>query len=165
MRIWALVPFLLLWRTPAIAAQEIVAIGDRVRVTALSYGLSARVGTVRSVANDRIEFRPADSTQSIELFFRGVSGFEKSVGKKASMIQGILYGAGAGVVVGGLAGTSCGRAFAGEGCPGKRLALGTLIGAAAGVLLGVAVLRTDRWVRVELPSGGRSLGLAGSVRF
>lgn len=149
----------------AALAQEPVAVGDRIRVTAPSYGLQARIGTVRSVSNDRLEFRPADSTKSVEVGYRAISSLEKSAGKKASVVQGVLYGGGAGILIGGVLGTSCGRSLGSDSCAGPRIAAGAGIGILAGAIFGLTVLRTDRWVTIQLPTGGGSLGLGARLQF
>ena len=149
-------------------AQEPLATGDRVRLTAPSYRLDARIGTLRSVSNDRIEFRPADSTQSVEVFFRAISLLDRSAGTKPSLAQGLLYGLGGGLVGGGILGAAtCKGSFGsgGSNCTGNSLAGGAAVGLAVGAILGFTVLRTDRWVRVVLPTPTRPLGLAVSLGF
>jgi hypothetical protein len=147
-------------------AQQLLATGDRVRVTAPSYHLDSRIGTARSVSNDRIEFRPADSTKSIEVLFAGMTALDRSVGSKPSLVQGMLYGLGAGLIGGGVLGAVvCNEVGPGSNCSGNKVATGAAVGLAAGAILGVTILRTDRWVRVTLPSPGKSLGLAATMRF
>ncbi len=164
MRPWLLSVVIL--AAPAMA-QEPVAVGDRVRVTAQSYGLNTRIGTVRSVSNDRLTFRPADSTESVEVNFRGISALERSAGTKPSLAQGLIYGGGAGLLAGGLLGAATCRGTFGSGsnCSGNRLAAGAAVGLVAGAVLGFTVLRTDRWVRVVLPTPATPLGVAAAVRF
>lgn len=164
MRPWVL---LALTFAPGVMAQEPVSVGDRVRVTAESYRLEARIGTVRSVSNDRLTFRPADSTESVEINYRAMSSLERSVGTRPSIVQGLLYGGGAGLLAGGVLGAAtCKGTFgSGSNCSGNTLATGAVIGLAAGAILGFTVLRADRWVPVVLPTPGRPLGFAVSVRF
>jgi hypothetical protein len=155
---------------PAVMAQEPLAVGDRVRLTAPSYRLEATIGTVRSVSNDRISFRPQDSTESVEVNFRAISVLDRRVGSKSSVVQGLLYGGGAGLLVGGVLGAAtCGSEFGEDNnCSGNTIAASTGVGLLAGLVLGVAVLRTDRWERVVLPSGGMggaSLGVRVPFRF
>lgn len=162
-----LVLLLTLTLAPAAVAQELVSVGDRVRLTALSYRFDARTGTVRSVSNDRISFRPADSTESVEVNYRAISSLERSVGTRPSIVQGLVYGGGAGLLAGGVLGaaTCQGTAGSGNNCTGNKLATGAAIGLAAGAVLGFAILRTDQWVRVVLPTAARPLGLAATIPF
>lgn len=163
MRSWLTLLVLL---TPVTTVRgQAIAVGDRVKLTAMSYGFHERIGTVRSVSNDRLEFHPSDSTKSVEIGYPAISVLDKSIGRKASIAQGALYGAGAGVLIGGVAGTSCGRSFGGDSCAGPRILAGAGIGLVAGALFGLAVLRTDRWLRIELPTPNRPLGLAATLKF
>jgi hypothetical protein len=152
--------------TPGLVlGQAAVSIGDRVRITAPTYRLDARIGTVRSLSNDRITFRPADSTESIEVNNRGITSLERSAGKKASLVQGLLYGGGAGLLVGGVLGAAtCGQEFGTDNnCSGNTIIASTGVGLLGGLILGLTVLRTDRWVKVMVPLG--SLGLGTSLSF
>jgi hypothetical protein len=164
MRPWVFLPLI---TVATVVAQEPLSVGDRVRLTAPAYRLDARIGTVRSVSNDRMSFRPSDSTESVEVNYRGISSLERSVGTKPSIAQGLIYGGGAGLLAGGVIGaaTCGGTAGPGSGCTGNRLTIGFGMGLAAGAILGFTVLRTDRWVRVVLPIAGRPLGFVTSVHF
>lgn len=167
MRGWLLLGGLTLAGHQVGFAQDPVSVGDRVRLTAQAYRMESRIGTVGSVSNDRISFRPADSTESVEINYRAISMLERSVGNRPSIAQGVLYGVGAGVLGGGVVGSAtCGREFgAGNNCMGSTIGVGAAIGLVGGVLLGFTLLRTDRWVRVELPGAGRSLGVQASIHF
>ena len=153
----------LFW-TSRLVGQAPLAEGDRVRLSAPSFRLEARIGSVRSVANDRLVFRPADSTESVELNFKAISSLERSEGKKPGIAPGVIYGTGAGLVVGGILGATC-KGGLGDNCNSRWIARGAAGGLALGLIAGFTVLRTDRWFRLTLPSGRAGLGFESSIRF
>lgn len=147
-----------------LAAQTTITEGDRVRISAESFRMDARIGTVRSVSNDRLVFRPADSTESVELNYRAIQVIDKSVGKKAGVVPGVIYGTLVGILAGGLLGTTC-EGGVGDSCSSRWLVHGTAGGLALGVVAGFTILRTDRWIRVTLPGSGAGAGIGAGFSF
>lgn len=146
------------------SAQTPVTEGDRIRITAESYRMISRIGIVRSVSNDRLVFRPSDSTESVEINYRAIQRLDRGVGSKPGVVPGAIYGTLAGILAGGILGTTCDGGV-GDNCGSNWIVGGATGGLALGLVAGFTVLRTDRWVRVTLPGGGAGLGLEAGIRF
>ncbi|MFN0179938.1 MAG: hypothetical protein ACKVZ0_14155 [Gemmatimonadales bacterium] len=138
--------------------------GDRVRLSAPSYRIDTRIGTVRSVSNDRLVFRPEDSTESVEINYRAISQLDRSQGKKPGIVPGVVYGTGAGILIGGILGSTCDGGVS-DNCNSRWILRGAAGGLALGVIAGFTILRTDRWVRITLPGRGAGVGLSGTISF
>ena len=151
-----------------IAAQEPLASGSRVRVTAPECALSGQTATFRALRADTLVL------ETTKCPIASVTRLDVSIGRKSNAVVGFLVGAGLGLV-GSLAVcnfTDTCQVFYDNDVRGDVVTVSGLMGGALGGFVGY-LIKTDRWEEVPLErlrvslnpqrDGGFALGF--SVRF
>ncbi len=150
------------------AAQEPLASGSRVRVTAPECGLSGQAATFRALRADTLVL---DTT---ECSLASVTRLDVSRGQKSHAVVGSLVGAGAGALVGlaMCANTDVCGILSDNDLKGEVVAISVVVGGLVGGIVGY-LIKTDRWEEIRLErlrvslapqrDGGFALGF--SVRF
>jgi hypothetical protein len=180
-RIVSVVAALVLTAQAALFAQQEppVAPGDRVRVTAPTVGRDPLVGTLDELRADTCVLWIEGGAEPLALPLGSVTSLEVSRGRKSNT----LAGAGIGLLIGGVGGTTLGLVV-GLQCEGDcpsppgllPAAIFGGIGAGFGLLIGTAIgaaSGTERWEVVDLqsvrvgltPHGRRGLAVSVSVTF
>ena len=151
-----------------IAAQEPLASGSRVRVTAPECELRGQTTTFRALRADTLVLYGAACPLA------SVTRLDVSRGQKSHAVVGSLVGAGAGALVGlaMCANTDVCGILSDNDIKGEVVATSVVVGGLLGLLVGY-LIKTDRWEEVPLdrlrvslvPQRDGRLGLGGSVRF
>ena len=145
--------------------------GQRVRVRLATAAAPEVVGVVRVMTSDSLTLEQesganAGTTTTIPL--AGISRLQVSRGRHSTWGKGLLFGAGVGAVAGAIVGLASGNSEGLFNSPSFDAALGVIVFAPTGAVIGTvvgAMTRTERWETVPIPLGaGRSsaAGTAGS---
>jgi hypothetical protein len=163
--------------TDAMAQDQPLQPGQRVRVTAPGLGINRQVATFDGLAGDALVVT-ADSTMRWPL--ANVTRLDVHRGRGVSAtrwvamsVGGLALGAGIGWGIGKAIDESCEGTFCLDLAQGWGLGVGAAIGFVAGFTAG-ALIKTDRWEEVPLDRlrvsvgpqrGGRGFALGVAVRF
>ena len=153
-------------RLAAQATPIVDLVGERVRVTT-SLGPGVLVGEVASVTGDSLLLiAPSGATAPVAV--ADIVALERSLGRTSRAPQGMAWGAGVGIVVGGAGGVAFANAVCGSCDPETRKAFagGALAGVFVGGLLGAvigSVKSGEAWEAIEVRSGNLSIGLVHMI--
>lgn len=163
----------------AVAQEDPVPPGSRIRVTSPMLGDARRIGTVVTFHTDTLVFQPAGSRDSVAIPASALTRLEVSAGRRRPILKGMgigfLVGAATGVILGFASGDSENGwwDWTAEQKAGIGGAVLGSVGAVAGGVIG-ATRVTERWARISLGSAetgvgplptGRGVGLVITVRL
>ena len=143
---------LLLLGAAGVEAQESTAglVGSRVRVRAVQL-VEPQVGVLEGSTSESLVIRASSSVSPIQLRRAEIVELEVSRGVKRHTLKGLLAG---GIAWGVIAGLVAAFDTLDESGVGEPLFVGTLLAAGAGI---GAMVKTERWERVELAAGSARL--------
>lgn len=133
-------------------------VGERIRVVAPPFTDGRLLGTVLSADPQELVLATRHSPEqapTVTIPLEAIESLEISLGQRSNTLNGLAYGTLGGAVLGvGVIGVMC---LAEGGCEGGWLAVGAVVGAGGGAVLGLLVgslVKTETWedasVRAQL---------------